>query len=130
MVGVGLSPLKASELLATLIGAMLVSVALQDNSSFDCADANGNLEERGFGVSLWRSLSKLETWAESHHGALSLHVDLRPVSADWLYSRLADLSLNSSRRADAPLPLPASSSDLWRAQASDLEKLAAHARVG
>ncbi len=37
-------------------------------------DENGNLEERGFGVSLWHSLSKLETWAESHHTHLSIFV--------------------------------------------------------
>ena len=37
-------------------------------------DANGNLEERGFGVSLWRSLSKLESWAESHPTHLSIFV--------------------------------------------------------
>ncbi|XYD06947.1 phenylacetaldoxime dehydratase family protein [Methylobacterium sp. NMS12] len=37
-------------------------------------DHNGNLDERGFGVSLWRSLSKLESWAESHHTHLSIFV--------------------------------------------------------
>ncbi len=37
-------------------------------------DEKGNLEDRGFGVSLWRSLSKLESWAESHHTHLSIFV--------------------------------------------------------
>ena len=37
-------------------------------------DEAGHLEDRGFGVSLWRSMSKLETWAESHHTHLSIFV--------------------------------------------------------
>jgi aldoxime dehydratase len=37
-------------------------------------DENGNLLEKGFGYSLWRSLSKLESWAESHHTHLQIFV--------------------------------------------------------
>jgi len=37
-------------------------------------DENGNLQEKGFGYSLWRSLSKMETWAESHHTHLQIFV--------------------------------------------------------
>ncbi len=37
-------------------------------------DEAGHIEDRGFGVSLWRSMSKLETWAESHHTHLSIFV--------------------------------------------------------
>lgn len=37
-------------------------------------DENGNQLEKGFGVSLWRSLSHLETWAESHHTHLQIFV--------------------------------------------------------
>ena len=37
-------------------------------------DENGNLLEKGFGYSLWRSISKLETWAESHHTHLQIFV--------------------------------------------------------
>lgn len=37
-------------------------------------DNNGSLEERGFSISLWRSLSNLETWAESHPTHLSIYV--------------------------------------------------------
>lgn len=37
-------------------------------------DESGNLLEKGFGVSLWRSLSHLESWAESHHTHLQIFV--------------------------------------------------------
>ncbi len=37
-------------------------------------DENGNVQEKGFGVSLWRSLSNLEQWAESHHTHLQIFV--------------------------------------------------------
>lgn len=37
-------------------------------------DENGNLLEKGFGYSLWRSLSQLETWAESHPTHLAIFV--------------------------------------------------------
>jgi aliphatic aldoxime dehydratase len=37
-------------------------------------DENGNLQEKGFGYSLWRSLSALETWGASHHTHLQIFV--------------------------------------------------------
>ena len=37
-------------------------------------DGQGNLEDRGFGYSLWRSLANLEHWAESHPTHLSIFV--------------------------------------------------------
>lgn len=37
-------------------------------------DENGNLLEKGFGYSLWRSLAKLEQWGESHHTHLQIFV--------------------------------------------------------
>jgi aldoxime dehydratase len=37
-------------------------------------DEDGNPLEKGFGVSLWRSLSDLEKWAESHHTHLQIFV--------------------------------------------------------
>lgn len=37
-------------------------------------DEKGNLEERGFGYSLWRSLANLEHWAGSHPTHLSIFV--------------------------------------------------------
>lgn len=37
-------------------------------------DENGNLLEKGFGYSLWRSLRHLELWAESHHTHLQIFV--------------------------------------------------------
>ena len=35
-------------------------------------DENGNLLDKGFGYSLWRSLAHLESWAESHHTHLRI----------------------------------------------------------
>lgn len=37
-------------------------------------DEEGKVQEKGFGVSLWRSLSNLESWAESHHTHLQIFV--------------------------------------------------------
>jgi aldoxime dehydratase len=37
-------------------------------------DESGNLQEKGFGYSLWRSISNLETWAASHHTHLQIFV--------------------------------------------------------
>lgn len=37
-------------------------------------DEKGNLLEKGFGYSLWRSLSALETWGASHHTHLQIFV--------------------------------------------------------
>ncbi|REF85936.1 aldoxime dehydratase [Methylovirgula ligni] len=37
-------------------------------------DKDGKVEEKGFGVSLWRSLSNLESWAESHPTHLQIFV--------------------------------------------------------
>ena len=37
-------------------------------------DANGNALEKGFGYSLWRSISNLENWGASHHTHLAIFV--------------------------------------------------------
>jgi aldoxime dehydratase len=37
-------------------------------------DENGNRQEKGFGYSLWRSLSALETWGATHHTHLQIFV--------------------------------------------------------
>lgn len=37
-------------------------------------DENGSLQEKGFGYSLWRSLTHLEQWAETHPAHLNLFV--------------------------------------------------------
>lgn len=37
-------------------------------------DENGNPLEKGFGYSLWRSITDLEHWAESHHTHLQIFV--------------------------------------------------------
>jgi aldoxime dehydratase len=44
------------------------------------ADENGKLEERGFGVSFWRSLRDLESWAESHPSHLQIFVTFLRLS--------------------------------------------------
>lgn len=38
------------------------------------ADEKGNLEDRGFGVGVWRSMRHLEKWAESHSSHLQIFV--------------------------------------------------------
>jgi aldoxime dehydratase len=43
-------------------------------------DENGKLEERGFGVSLWRSLRDLESWAESHPSHLQIFITFLRLS--------------------------------------------------
>lgn len=46
-------------------------------------DRQGNLEERGFGYSLWRSLANLEHWAESHPTHLSIFVTFMKLAKNF-----------------------------------------------
>jgi aldoxime dehydratase len=63
-------------------------------------DENGNVLEKGFGVSLWRSLSNLEQWAESHHTHLQIFVTFNRLAKKFkelvLYHEVSVFDANAS----------------------------------
>jgi aldoxime dehydratase len=46
-------------------------------------DENGNLLEKGFGYSLWRSITNLEHWAESHQTHLQIFVTFNRLATKF-----------------------------------------------